>query len=415
MSTNLNTLLQTLQKEAGLESLNPPTSHESGGTPDDVAAADTGAFFAEQEAETVKRPGPTPEDNPVKSENATSPTQQPVDTKLPGDDPAEERDVTGTVQDKNDTSHPASGSYGDKYASADMLKQAQISIASIVDRGSKRLAELAATSKTAGAKPKAPETAGTKPTVDPEVEKYAKSIEDQGGTTELANYYRGFGSIAEIQEIYDQTKQAIYDVRQVAEKQANHLANIYDQEKAKAAAEKKAAAAAKQTTRRSTSKTAAATIYSQLATLLAKRAEGEEPEEEEEAEPAAAPPAEEAAAAPVEDPAMVDPAAGGMVDPASMGADPGMTDPSMADPSMGADPGMGGAEAISPELIAALQQLADQNGVSVEELIMAMVGKQASAAIQNRDKRLTPNAALSALAKEALNAAGDVLQRGGRK
>lgn len=407
---NLNTLLHTLQKAAGIESLNPPTSHESGGTPDNVANVSTGAFFAEQEAETAKRPGPTPDDNPVKSDNPVPPATVPVNTKLPGDDPAEERNVTGTVQDKNETSHPANGSHGDKYASSDMLKQAADAIANIVKVSNERLAQFAkgTTQKSAAATTDA--NAGTDQvvTVDAEVEKYAASLEANGYATELANYFRGFESIDAIRAVHQKTAATIAQTRELAEKQANLLADEYDKQLAmRKAAQAKAARPAKAAP---VQKTAAATIYARLANLLNKQAEDTTDDDDEGSTEPAADPAASAPSDPAADPAMagaapVDPAAMG-VDPAAMGADPAMMD----DPGMG----MGGAEALDPELLAMLNEAAAQHGVSVEELIMALAQKQASAAISPKETDGQRMKAMQALAKEALTAARDVVQRGSR-
>jgi hypothetical protein len=77
--------------------------------------------------------------------------------------------------------------------------------------------------------------------------------------------------------------------------------------------------------------------------------------------------------------------------------------------------GAGGGE-IDPELIAALEQIAAQNGVTVEELIMALAQKEASAAVnkQASGKKSVDMKALSKQCKTALDAAKDILSRGSR-
>ena len=80
---------------------------------------------------------------------------------------------------------------------------------------------------------------------------------------------------------------------------------------------------------------------------------------------------------------------------------------------------MGGA-GIPPEVMAMLEQIAAQEGVSVEELLMSLAAKQASLAIEQAKQAAaqvkvnteSPHFRnLQALCKEALT---DVLQRGKR-
>lgn len=417
----LQALLAELQKSAAAtpESLNPPTSHESGGTPDNVATVQTGAFFAEQEAETNKRPGPTPESNPVTPDQGGQPATVPSTTKLPGEDPEEERGVTGDVKDPNSTTHPASGSYGDKYASDDFLAKAAAELQATIKRSNERLADLAKQASApadpfTGEPTKTASVATTTTGPDPIVEKYANDLAAAGVDPQLVEFFRGFESISQIQDLNKQAQAEIAEVRIMADADATLLANAYDYEVHKTAAARQP----------NPSKQAASTVYQQLARMIQKSAEEGEEEESSDSEGGdegggeAAPPAPSG-----EDPAMM----GG--DPAMMGADPAMMggDPAMmgGDPAaMGGDPAMMGGEGggIDPELIAALEQIAAENGVSVEELIMALAQKEASAAFSKQasgKQRTTGKTAfdmkqLGKQCKIALDAAKDILNRGSR-
>lgn len=411
MST-IHSLLAEMQKAAGLESMNPSTSHESGGKPDNVADVTTGQIFAEQSAADKDRPGATAEDNKVTGKTPDEPATVASTTAATGEDPENEKNVTGDIKDPNSTSHPANGNIGEKYSADDYLSKAADTINTLVNESKNRMAQLAkqaaegttapavtndpAPSKSAGEG----EKAGMEKLSEAELTKNAElvaQIKEATGNEALAEFYRD-RSAAEVDHLMKQAYAYIVDARQQGDALASLLADQYDHEKA--AASRKPAPG---------NNNVAASFYAQL-----KKAMEEEEMEE----------------APAEEAPMEDPSAGGGGDEeaammAAMGAGGGMEGGEMVSPEEmgGAGAEQMGGEMIDPETMAMLEQIAQQEGVSVEELIMALASKSASVAVRQQkaaatvkiDKKSESYQKLDRLCKDALAAVSDIVDRGKRK
>jgi hypothetical protein len=425
--SNIQTLLAEMNKAAGVDAINPPTSHESGGTPDDLTTVTTGEYFAEQSAADKDRPGPTAEDNKVTGNTGEESATVPTTTKPTGEDPKNERDVTGDIKDPNQTSHPANGNFGEKYSSDDFLAKAAQTIESLVQSTQKRMTELAVQGQNGGQNKSAGQQ-DTQQTAQQSTEQgkqagdanqsalsseelaknaeIVESIRQQTGNDALAEFFRG-RSEQEIMEMQKVAHARVIEAREYGDVLATILADSYDQIKVAAAQQQKQANQQKSTSSQGLN------FFSQL-----KRALEEEGGDYEETDDAASSDGSGGAAD------MGGDSAGAMVDPTAVmggGGDMGGGDDAAMAAAAGEDMGMGGG--IDPELMAMLEAIAKQEGMSVEELLMLLASKQASEVLHSKkastekpiDKTSEQYKKLHQMCKTAIEAANDLLNRGQRK
>lgn len=445
MSNNVAELLAKLEKAAGdVSSVNPPTSHESGGAPEDLTTFSTGERFSENTKDDADRPTATAESNKVDPKDPNKAIGAPTTTAATGEDPEFEKGVADRPNDPNSTSHPANASVGEKYAGNKMLNSMSATmdmLNTIVKESSAALAVLTKTAASNGSvKVDSDDTPSNDPTAktaqekiasiaDEQLRTYVQNVFEQTKSAELVEFFSQASNIGDLQALHKKATDMIMQSRVEGHKAATVLADHLDQIKE---------ASAKQAAK--TDKTRSS-ILQTLKTAMEDgdkddkggdkdKSEGSSGKSEASSEDTASEESEDSSSGSGEDDsAVTTPAAEGMgggaaADPAADplaaamaggggGADPAAAmvgaDPAAAMGGGGGDPlagAMGGGDplagaagedmgavggdmggAMGGDVMAVLEQLAAEAGVPVEELIAQLASQKVAEFLDSQSSK----------------------------